>query len=55
MAFVFKPLWQAEGKGAKVLRIIGGKHLPTLDPFLLLDYAKVKLPAAFPDHPHRGF
>lgn len=21
----------------------------------MLDYAKVKLPAGFPDHPHRGF
>jgi len=29
--------------------------LDTLDPFLMLDYARVKLPAAFPDHPHRGF
>ena len=36
-------------------RYIGVKHLPNLDPFLMLDMAKVKLPAAFPDHPHRGF
>ena len=26
-----------------------------LDPFLMLDLFKVKLPAGFPDHPHRGF
>ena len=23
MSFVFKPIWQNEGKGAKVLRVIG--------------------------------
>lgn len=55
MATVFKPIWQAEGKGAKVLRIVGSKHLKNLDPFLMLDFAKVKLPVGFPDHPHRGF
>ena len=26
-----------------------------LDPFLMLDFFNVKLPAGFPDHPHRGF
>lgn len=26
-----------------------------LDPFLMLDLFRVKLPAGFPDHPHRGF
>jgi redox-sensitive bicupin YhaK (pirin superfamily) len=26
-----------------------------LDPFLLLDHFRVKPPAGFPDHPHRGF
>ena len=26
-----------------------------LDPFLMLDLFDVKLPAGFPDHPHRGF
>ena len=34
---------------------VGVKQLPRLDPFLLLDYCFVKLPAGFPDHPHRGF
>jgi len=29
--------------------------VPTLDPFLMLDWFNVKLPAGFPDHPHRGF
>ena len=27
----------------------------SLDPFLMLDFFKVRLPAGFPDHPHRGF
>ena len=26
-----------------------------LDPFIMLDRFSVKLPAGFPDHPHRGF
>ena len=55
MAFVFKPQWVNEGKGAKVIRIIGNQHLKKMDPFLMLDLFKVKLPAGFPDHPHRGF
>jgi redox-sensitive bicupin YhaK (pirin superfamily) len=55
MSFVFKPQWVNEGKGAKVIRIIGNQHLKKMDPFLMLDLAKVKLPAGFPDHPHRGF
>lgn len=55
MSFVFKPTWQAEGEGAKVLRIIGNKFLKNLDPFLMLDMARVRLPVGFPDHPHRGF
>jgi redox-sensitive bicupin YhaK (pirin superfamily) len=55
MSYVFKPQWTNEGVGAKVIRIIGNKYLNTLDPFLMLDHFKVKLPAGFPDHPHRGF
>lgn len=55
MAFVFKPSWVSEGKGAKVIRIVGNQYLRSLDPFLMLDYFKVRLPAGFPDHPHRGF
>jgi len=46
---------QAEGKGARVRRSIGGRELRSLDPFLLLDEFKVPPPAGFPDHPHRGF
>jgi redox-sensitive bicupin YhaK (pirin superfamily) len=52
---VFTPKEQAEGEGARVKRCIGSSHLPRLDPFLLLDLFKTKLPAGFPDHPHRGF
>ena len=55
MSFVFKPSWQNEGQGAKVLRVIGNQYLRNLDPFLMLDWFKVRLPAGFPDHPHRGF
>lgn len=52
---VFKPQWQNEGVGARVLRILGNSKLPELSPFLMMDFFKVKLPAGFPDHPHRGF
>lgn len=54
---VFKPKYQAEGKGARVRRIIGTHVLnkKEMDPFLMLDHFNVKLPAGFPDHPHRGF
>lgn len=30
-------------------------QLKNLDPFLMLDEFKVRKPAGFPDHPHRGF
>ena len=55
IAQAFTAKEQGEGVGAKVRRFIGIDRLDTLDPFLMLDLAKVKLPAAFPDHPHRGF
>jgi len=45
---------QGEGDGATVKRYIGTQQLKNLDPFLMFDEAKVKLPAGFPDHPHRG-
>ena len=49
------PKEQGEGEGARVRRIIGSRNLQNLDPFLMLDLFNVKLPAGFPDHPHRGF
>jgi redox-sensitive bicupin YhaK (pirin superfamily) len=52
---VFKPQWQVEGAGAKVLRIVGNEKLSDMNPFLMMDFFKVRLPGGFPDHPHRGF
>lgn len=46
---------QSEGMGATVRRCLGSTKLRSLDPFLMLDEFKVKHPAGFPDHPHRGF
>ncbi|XP_063413947.1 pirin-like isoform X2 [Mytilus trossulus] len=46
---------QDEGVGAKVRRSVGSNQLRNFDPFLLLDDFRVKAPAGFPDHPHRGF
>lgn len=46
---------QAEGVGARVRRSVGRQELRNLDPFLMLDEFKVRKPAGFPDHPHRGF
>lgn len=44
-----------EGVGATVRRALGIRHKEDLDPFLMMDHFKVKLPGGFPDHPHRGF
>lgn len=52
---IFTTKWKGEGVGAKVRRAVGVSELNDLDPFLMLDFFKVKLPAGFPDHPHRGF
>jgi redox-sensitive bicupin YhaK (pirin superfamily) len=52
---IFKPSVVPEGVGAKVRRIIGSQEVKKLDPFLMLDHFNAKLPAGFPDHPHRGF
>lgn len=46
---------QDEGVGARVRRSVGRAELRSLDPFLMLDEFKVRKPAGFPDHPHRGF
>eukprot|EP00003_Mantamonas_plastica_P000107 TRINITY_DN10115_c0_g1_i1.p1 TRINITY_DN10115_c0_g1~~TRINITY_DN10115_c0_g1_i1.p1 ORF type:complete len:357 (-),score=124.22 TRINITY_DN10115_c0_g1_i1:56-985(-) len=55
IAEIFNPIEQSEGVGARVKRLIGNAKLRNLDPFLMLDIFKVKAPAGFPDHPHRGF
>ena len=54
---IFTPKEQDEGVGAKVKNIIGSNVLTKkeMDPFLMFGYASIKLPAGFPDHPHRGF
>jgi quercetin 2,3-dioxygenase len=48
-----------DGAGVKLSRILGGRALPMLDPFLLLDEFHSDRPedwqAGFPSHPHRGF
>jgi redox-sensitive bicupin YhaK (pirin superfamily) len=55
MSLILNPSLINEGKGARLMRVIGNQYLKNLNPFLMLDYAKVRLPAGFPDHPHRGF
>lgn len=48
-----------DGAGVKLSRLLGGRALPSLDPFLLLDEFHSDRPedwqAGFPNHPHRGF
>lgn len=48
-----------DGAGVNLNRILGGRALPMLDPFLLLDEFQSDNPndyiRGFPDHPHRGF
>ncbi|CAI2374922.1 unnamed protein product [Moneuplotes crassus] len=53
----WKPKFQNDGVGARGRRIIGSRDMSTkeMDPFLMLDLFSIKLPAGFPDHPHRGF
>nr|XP_039250096.1 pirin-like [Styela clava] len=55
VAKIVESIEKTEGIGAKVFRGIGSRTLPSLDPFLLFDEAKIKPPAGFPPHPHRGF
>ncbi|MEM9304491.1 MAG: pirin family protein [Pseudomonadota bacterium] len=48
-----------EGAGVRIRRAIGVSTLPSLDPFLMLDFFDSEnasdYQAGFPDHPHRGF
>ncbi|MCA9705373.1 MAG: pirin family protein [Myxococcales bacterium] len=44
-----------DGAGATVQRVFPGPELRHLDPFVLLDDFDVRVPAGFPEHPHRGF
>ncbi len=44
-----------DGNNATLARVFPSPQLPNLDPFVLLDDFDVRVPAGFPDHPHRGF
>jgi redox-sensitive bicupin YhaK (pirin superfamily) len=48
-----------DGAGVRLLRSLGSRSLPDLDPFLMLDEIRSEDPtdwiAGFPSHPHRGF
>lgn len=48
-----------DGAGVKLRKLLGGRALPMLDPFLMLDEFKSDDPRdyqmGFPAHPHRGF
>jgi hypothetical protein len=48
-----------DGDGVRLSRSLGGRELPQLDPFLLLDEFRSDDPSGyiggFPPHPHRGF
>jgi quercetin 2,3-dioxygenase len=49
----------SDGAGVRLSRVIGGRPLPDLDPFLLFDEFRSDDASdyigGFPDHPHRGF
>jgi hypothetical protein len=49
----------SDGAGVRLNRVIGGRALPDLDPFLLFDEFGSEEASdyigGFPDHPHRGF
>ena len=59
MTQVVDALPTTEGAGVHLRRSLGGRALPNLDPFLLLDEFHSNDPAdyqaGFPSHPHRGF
>ena len=48
-----------EGAGVHLRRCLGGRAVPLLDPFLMLDEFRSETPEdyikGFPSHPHRGF
>jgi len=48
-----------DGAGVRLLRSLGSRSMPELDPFLMLDEIRSDDPrdwiAGFPAHPHRGF
>lgn len=44
-----------DGNDATLSRIFPSPQLRNLDPFVLLDDFDVRIPAGFPEHPHRGF
>ncbi len=48
-----------DGAGVRLRKSLGGRDLPMLDPFLMLDELRSDrredFEAGFPDHPHRGF
>ncbi len=49
----------SDGAGVKLIRLIGSRAQPPIDPFLMLDFFGSDNAddyiAGFPDHPHRGF
>jgi len=56
-AFSFAPTSTDEATGVTIMRAIGGERMCILDPFLLLDHAKIEATSpvvGFPRHPHRG-
>lgn len=59
VAGVFDGTLTRDGAGVKLRRAFGGRAVPMLDPFLLLDEFHSDDPndyaAGFPEHPHRGF
>lgn len=55
--FVFAPTSVDEAEGVTINRVIGGERLAILDPFILLDHARIEPGSdvvGFPRHPHRG-
>lgn len=58
VAHAFRGQETIEGAGVRLHRLFGNAHVPTFDPFLLLDNFSSTNPAdyvaGFPWHPHRG-